>query len=160
MMVILLPDHGTRYLNKIYNDNWMRDHGYLEEREYATARDILKKQGVQQKLVTISVDMKIENAILVMNKEGISQMPVTENDQFVGTVTDSKILKNLIENPDIKYQPVKKIMDDPLPFVAMDNTIDVLSSLINKKNTAVLVRDENNKTHIITQHDILMAMTS
>jgi len=160
MMVILLPDHGTRYLNKIYNDNWMRDHGYLEEREYATARDILKKQGIQQKLVTISADMKIEEAILVMNREGISQMPVTDNDQFVGTITDSRILKDLIENPEIKNQPVKEIMDDPLPFVAMDNTIDVLSSLINKKNTAVLVRDENKETHIITQHDILMAMTS
>jgi cystathionine beta-synthase len=160
LMVVLLPDHGTRYLNKIYNDNWMKDHGYLEEREYATARDILKKHSDYPSLVTIPVDMKIDQAILVMNKAGISQVPVTDADQIVGTITDSKILKNLIDNPDIKYGDVKEIMDDPLPFVAMDNTLDVLSSLIDKKNTAVLVRDENNQIHIITQHDILLAMTS
>ncbi len=160
LMVVLMPDHGTRYLNKIYNDNWMKDHGYLEEREFATARDILKKQGIYQQLVTIPVGMRIDKAILVMNQEGISQVPVTDGDQIVGTITDSKILKNLIENPEFKNEMVKEIMDDPLPFVAMDSTVDVLSSLIDKKITAVLVRDENNKTHIITQHDILMAMTS
>jgi cystathionine beta-synthase len=160
MMVILLPDHGTRYLNKIYNDNWMKDHGYLEEREFATARDILRKQGNHQRLVTIPAEMTIERAILVMSQEGISQVPVTEGDQIVGTVTDSKILKNLIENQEIRKRKVQEIMDDPLPFVAMDNTVDVLSSLIDKKVSAVLVRDENDKTHIITQHDILLAMTS
>lgn len=160
VMVILMPDHGTRYLNKIYNDNWMKDHGYLEEREFATAREILKKQGNSQQLVTIPVDMRIDKAIWVMNQEGISQVPVTDGDQIVGTITDSRILKNLIEKPEIKQERVKEIMDDPLPFVAMDSTVDVLSSLINKKNMAVLVRDENNHTHIITQHDILMAMTS
>jgi cystathionine beta-synthase len=160
LMVILLPDHGTRYLNKIFNDNWMKDHGYLEEREFATARDILKKQGIHQQLVTISVNMRIDKAILVMNQSGISQVPVIDEDQIVGTITDSSILKHLIENPEIKNEKVKEIMDDPLPFVAMDSTVDVLSSLIDKKITAVLVRDENHRAHIITQHDILMAMTS
>jgi cystathionine beta-synthase len=160
MMVILMPDHGTRYLNKIYNDNWMKDHGYLEEREFATARDILRKQGNNQRLVTIEADMTIEEAILVMSQEGISQVPVIRGEQIVGTVTDSRILKNLIENPGISKEKVREIMDDPLPFVAMDNTVDVLSSLIDKKVSAVLVRDENNETHIITQHDILLAMTS
>jgi cystathionine beta-synthase len=160
MMVILMPDHGTRYLNKIYNDNWMKDHGYLEEREFATARDILRKQGNHQRLVTIDVDLTIEEAILVMSQEGISQVPVTRGEQIIGTVTDSRILKNLIENPGISKEKVQEIMDDPLPFVAMDNTVDVLSSLIDKKVSAVLVRDENNQTHIITQHDILLAMTS
>ena len=160
LMVILMPDHGTRYLNKIYNDNWMKDHGYLEEREFATARDILRRQGIHQQLVTIPVDMRIDKAILVMNQEGISQVPVTDGDHIVGTITDSRILKNLIENPEFKNERVKEIMDDPLPFVAMDSTVDVLSSLIDKKITAVLVRDENNNAHIITQHDILMAMTS
>ena len=160
LMVILMPDHGTRYLNKIYNDNWMKDHGYLEEREFATARDILRRQGIHQHLVTIPVDMRIDKAILVMNQEGISQVPVTDGDHIVGTITDSRILKNLIENPEFKNESVKEIMDDPLPFVAMDSTVDVLSSLIDKKITAVLVRDENNNAHIITQHDILMAMTS
>jgi len=160
LMVILLPDHGTRYLNKIYNNTWMQDHGYLEEREYSTASDIIHQPTRSSKLVTISKEITVEEAILILNKEGISQIPVCDGDQFVGSITDSKLLKKLIENPDIKKQKVEELMGDPLPFVAQDSTIDVISSLLDKEISAVLVRDENNETYIITQHDILMAMTS
>ena len=158
MMVIILPDHGTRYLAKIFNDNWMRDHGFLEARDYATAKDIINRRNGKQVLKTIPVTMKTGEAILLMNKEGISQLPVEDNGNFVGSIIDSRILHKIIENPDLRNEPVKEIMDEPLIFVGMDNTVDVLSSLIDHSQQALLVRDENNEVHIITQHDLLMAM--
>lgn len=158
MMVIILPDHGTRYLAKIFNDNWMRDHGFLEARDYATAKDIISRRNGKQVLKTIPVTMKTGEAILLMNKEGISQLPVEDNGNFVGSIIDSRILHKIIENPDLRNEPVKEIMDEPLIFVGMDNTVDVLSSLIDHSQQALLVRDENNEVHIITQHDLLMAM--
>ncbi len=160
IMVIILPDHGTRYLGKIYNDTWMKDHGFFEAREFASAKDIIKGKQGRDKLLTIDIKMKVGQAIKVLNTEGISQMPVVEGETFVGSITDSKILNKLIENPAIKEVTVGEIMEKPLQFVALDNTLDVLSSLINKENKALLVRDEQNAVHIITQHDILMAMTN
>ncbi|MCC5930055.1 MAG: cystathionine beta-synthase [Cyclobacteriaceae bacterium] len=159
IMVILLPDHGTRYLGKIYNDTWMKDHGFFEQRHYATAADIIKSKSHENKLLTISKDLPIGDAIKILSREGISQMPVVEDGEFVGSITDSRLLSRLIENPEYKDDPVGAFMEDPLQFVGMDNTLDVLSSLMNKDQKAVLVRDEYNEVHIITQQDLLVAMT-
>ena len=95
-----------------------------------------------------------------MNDKGIDQIPVVKDDAFVGSLTDSKVLSKLIENPELKSQAVTEVMDPSFQFVAMDNSLDVLSSLINKENKALLVRDDKNDVHIITQSDLLMAMTS
>ncbi len=158
MMVIILPDHGTRYLNKVYNDDWMRDRGF-EEREFATAKDIIRRRNGLASLVTIDATSSVSDAISLLHKKGISQIPVRDGDQFTGSLKESNLLKILIEDPEIKNKPVREVMDQPLPFVGMDNTLDVLSSLINHDHQALLVRDERNQVHIITQQDLLMEMT-
>ncbi|GAL83964.1 cystathionine beta-synthase [Sporocytophaga myxococcoides] len=157
VMVVILPDHGTRYLAKIYNDVWMKDHGYLESRSFATAKDIIADQK-NGKLITIAKNDKVAEAVKILNGKGISQIPVTDGDTFVGSLTDSKVLKKLIENPGLKDLTVGEVMEAPFTFVGLDNTIDVLSSLITKDNTALLVRDEKNDVRIITQADLLSAM--
>ncbi|MEP0368448.1 MAG: pyridoxal-phosphate dependent enzyme [Cyclobacteriaceae bacterium] len=160
VMVIILPDHGTRYLGKVYNDNWMKDHGFLESRKFATAKDIINHRNGQSNLQTISKDTKVSAAILSMNQHGIDQIPVTDNNEIVGSLNDTKVLKSILENPEVRDMSVGEIMDDSFTFVGMDNTIDVLSSLISKENKALLVRDEKNEVHIITQSDLLIAITN
>ncbi len=160
VMVIILPDHGTRYLGKVYNDSWMKDHGFLEQRSFATARDIIAKRQGHSALITVTKDMNLGEAVKALSQAGISQLPVSDGDEIVGSVSDSKVLNLLIENPESKSQKVSEIMDKPFIFVGLDNTVDALSSLIDKNNKALLVRDEFNKVHIITQHDLLMALTN
>ncbi len=161
VMVILLPDHGTRYLGKVYNDNWMKDHGFLESRKFATAKDIIESRNGSAELKTIQQDLKVGEAIVTMNQNGIDQVPVVNaKGEFVGSLNDTKVLKSLLENPEIKNSPVSEIMDAPFQFVGMDNTVDVLSSLIRKHASALLVRDENNQVHIVTQSDLLMAISA
>ena len=159
VMVIILPDHGTRYLGKIYNDNWMKDHGFIESRKFASAKDIIRNREYPVELSTIDKNITVGEAIVLMNEKGIDQIPVTENGIFVGSLIDSKVLKQLIENPEIKSKPVAEVMDASFQFVSMNNTLDVLSSLISKDNKALLIRDELQKVHIITQSDLLMAMS-
>ncbi len=159
LMVILLPDHGTRYLNKVYNDNWMKDHGFLEDRSYATAKKIIQQRNGQNSLFTVSKGSAIGEAISIMSKEGIDQVPVVEGNEFVGSINASSLLERVIQDPGITNKPVGQVMDMPMTFVAMDSTLDVLSSLLNKSNKALLVRDDSDQVHIITQHDILKAMT-
>lgn len=158
-MVILLPDHGTRYLNKVYNDMWMKDHGFLEERAYGTAREIIAGRNGKDTLLTVTKKSSIGEAIRIMNKEGVDQMPVLEGNEFVGSVTTASLIEKIIQDPTIKDKAVGEIMDKPMQVVALDSTLDVLTSMLNKSNKALLVRDELEKAHIITQHDILKAMT-
>lgn len=160
VMVVILPDHGTRYLGKVYNDDWMKDHGFLEERKFATARDIVLDKNGTSNLVTIDQQLKVGEAIRMMNEKGIDQAPVKDGENFVGSVSDSKILNSLIEHPEMKDKPVSDVMDDPFQFVSPHDTLDVMSSMLSKKKKALLVRDEKNDVHIITQSDLLVAMTN
>ena len=160
VMVIILPDHGTRYLGKVYNDNWMNDHGFLEERKFATALDIVTNREGSSELVTIQANAKIGDAILMMSKEGIDQVPIISGNDFVGSLSDGKVLKALIDNPGLRDQPVNEIMDKPFPFVSSLETIDVLSSMIRNDLKALMTRDSHNNPQIITQSDLLVAMTN
>lgn len=160
VMVILLPDHGTRYLAKVYNDQWMQDHGFLETRTFSSARDILQQRNSKEKLITVNKSAKVSEAILVFNREGIDQVPVIDDGQFVGSINASSLLAKIIQDPQLQSKEVGEIMDKPMLFVAPDSTLDVLSSLLNKDNKALLVRDANEQVHIITQHDVLKAMSA
>jgi cystathionine beta-synthase len=161
VLVIILPDHGTRYLGKIYNDTWMKDHGFLESRQFATARDIVRAKNGRATLTTVQQDVSVGRAIQLLNQQGISQMPVTdEMGHIVGSLTDSAILTRLIDDPTVKDVPVAEVMDKPFKFVGLDNTLDVLSSLIDRDNKALLVRDEAENIHVITQADLLAAVTA
>ena len=160
LMVILLPDHGTRYLAKVYNDQWMKDHGFLETRAFSSARDIIATRNGKDSLYTVNKSTKVGEAIRLMSREGIDQIPVVDREQFVGSVSASGLLEKIIQDPQLHNKNVHDVMDKPMLFVAPDSTLDVLSSLLNKDNKAVLVRDELEKVHIITQHDVLKAMSS
>jgi len=161
VMVILLPDHGTRYLGKIYNDAWMKDHGYLESRAFATARDIVQRRNGSARLVTLTPQSRVSEAIRLLNQSGISQIPVVdETGHFVGSLNDSTVLSLLIESPDLRERPVAEVMEKPFKFVALDSTLDVLASFIDRENKALLVRDEAQQVHIITQADLLTALTA
>src|SRR5690606_21197505 len=138
VMVILLPDHGTRYLTKVYNDQWMKDHGFLETRSFQSARDIIQARNGKNSLYTVSKSAKVSEAIQVMNREGIDQIPVIEEGgQFVGSVSSASLLEKIIQDAQLQNKQVGEVMDKPMLFVAPDSTLDVLSSLLNKDNKAV-----------------------
>ncbi|MGM0579629.1 MAG: cystathionine beta-synthase [Bacteroidota bacterium] len=157
IMVIILPDHGTRYLGKIYNDDWMRDHGFIENNDYATAKNIIKKRSSNYKLISIESDQKIGEVVKLLDELSISQLPITKSDEFVGSISDTKLLNKLVENPELKTKPISEIMDDPFKFIALNTTVDTISSMMNHGDKALMVLDDKNEAHIITKQDLLMA---
>lgn len=159
VLVIILPDHGTRYLGKIYSDSWMKDHGFLEERDYATARDIIGKFDQDRTMLSVDVATTVSDAVMQLTQANVSQAPVSENGSFVGSLIDSKLLTMIIDNPEVKETPVSEVMGAPFQIVPKDTTLDVLASIINRDNPAVLVPDGAEKMRIITQHDVLKAVT-
>ncbi len=158
LMVILLPDHGTRYLGKVYNDDWMRNHGFLEDKNFGTARDIITSREGAYELLVVNRDSRVSEAITMMNNKSVSQIPVMENGHVVGSITDNKLLHKIIQDPSLRDAQVADVMEESMKFVALDSTLDVLSSMVDKEK-AVLVRDDHHQIHIITKHDILAAMT-
>ena len=161
VMVIILPDHGTRYLGKIYNDTWMKDHGFLEERDYSSAKSIIAQQSGEDALSTIRDSAKVSDAIRLMTTACISQLPVVdESGTFVGSLSDTKLLSELIDDPSLRDQTISEVMQKPFQFIPSNTTADVISSMITRENPAVMVRDEQGHPRIITQHDLLELMAA
>ncbi|MDB4918175.1 pyridoxal-phosphate dependent enzyme [Mucilaginibacter sp.] len=156
VVVVIFPDHGTRYLGKMYNDDWLRDRGFLKD-EKLTARNIIQKKENQQ-IVTIDCEKSVLEAINTIKSLNISQIPVTQKGMVIGKITESDILNSLIENPSIKSQPIKNITTSPFPFVDLNTSIEKISAMINRDNIAVLVED-NGQIEIITQYDIINAIS-
>jgi cystathionine beta-synthase len=157
VVVIIFHDHGTRYLGKMYNEDWLRERGFLVD-EKLTAKSILAKRQPQE-MVTIDSEKSVLEAINTMKSLNISQIPVLQKGMVVGRLTESEILNALLENPAIKSAKVTTIQGASFPFVDLNTSIDRISGLINKENSAVLVEDENGKIEIITQYDIIEAIS-
>jgi cystathionine beta-synthase len=158
VVVVIFPDHGSRYMGKMYNDDWLRERGFLSD-DKMTARDIISKKE-NPEIITIDCEKTVLEAVNTIKSLNISQIPVTQQGMVIGKVTESDILDALLENPSLKSQPVKTITTAPFPFVDLNASIDKISAMINKENIAVLVEDDNGKIEIITQYDIINAISA
>jgi cystathionine beta-synthase len=157
IVVVIFHDHGSRYMGKMYNEDWLRERGFLED-EKLTAKTIIDKKD-NTEIVTIDCEKTILEAINTMHTLNISQIPVTQKEMVVGKLTESDILKALMENPSLKSAKVQEIMTSTFPFVDLNTSIDRISALINKENSAVLVEAKDGKIEIITQYDIINAIS-
>lgn len=156
VVVVLFHDHGSRYVGKMFNDDWMRDRGFLEE-EITTAEDLIKDH-IDKPLVTVQTEELVSHAIERMRAFKISQIPVRDANGFVGSVDESALLHSYLEDKNIAEKPIKDVMGKAYPTVKKSASIDEVSKLINKENQAVLVDLENGKHHIITKYDIIRAI--
>lgn len=153
VVVIIFHDHGSRYVGKIYNDDWMRERGFLDKE--LLVRDILRAH-VNHQLITVSADDKVRQALQLMKEYDISQMPVMKGEEIVGSVSENTILTYILENPmNHAEKPVSDIMDDPFPLVSEDLPISKLNKYMTKKIPAVMAKDKAGNVHILTKYDIL-----
>ena len=153
VVVVLFHDHGSRYVGKMFNDDWMRDRGFLEEK-VTIALDLIKNR-INDPLVTAKTEELVSHAIDRMRQYDISQIPVEDSEGFVGSVDESDLFKLYFEDKQIADKPIKEVMRNALPIVKKDTSIDIISKLINKDNKAVLVDLDNGKYQIITKYDVI-----
>lgn len=158
VVVVLFHDHGSRYVGKIFNDDWMRERGFLQE-ELTTAEDLVGKHDGKP-LVTLYAEELVSHAIDRLRKYNISQIPVMRDGKFVGSLDDSKIYQLLISNPELQDTPVSGVMGEAFPIVPETTSLEQLSKLINKDNSAVIVEKANGDHHIVTKHDLIAAIAS
>lgn len=156
VVVVLFHDHGSRYVGKMFNDDWMRERGFLEE-EIKTAADLIKEH-IHQPLVTVRTEELVSHAIDRMKKFDISQIPVIDNEGFAGSLDESSLFRLFFEDKDLANRSVRSVMGNPYPVVKEKTPVEQISKLIDKDNAAVLVELENGKNQIITRHDIIRAI--
>lgn len=159
VVVIIFHDHGTRYLGKMYNDDWMRDRGFLEQKQMKKAADLIEKNK-DRKLVTVSMEDSVEDACLKLTKFNISQIPVTDSKgNFVGSINDTHLYAKLVSDPKLKSQKISAVAQAPFPVIGTEESIEDISKKINRDNNAVIVNDKGGNVHIITKYDIIDALS-
>ncbi|HXP48697.1 MAG TPA: pyridoxal-phosphate dependent enzyme, partial [Bacteroidia bacterium] len=158
LVVGIFHDHGSRYLGKMYNDEWMRDRGFLVE-DKITALQLIERHK-DKPLVSVKESDTVHEAVAIMRKYNISQVPVSNGDnaKFVGSLNDTEVFKKLIDNPKLGEKKVSEVKQAPFPFVNPDSSLEEVSQLITPQNHAVLVKDALGDVHIITRQDIVEAL--
>jgi cystathionine beta-synthase len=157
MVVCLLHDHGSRYVAKIYNDQWMLERGFLEVK---TFKDIVSSRGAK-KLITITADKNVMDAFDLMQKYNIENLPVMQNAQITGAVSESGLFNKMMKDgQDMKFRKIYEVLEAPYPTVAYETPLERLSSLISKENGAVLAKDDTGDYHIVTKYDVIQALGS
>jgi cystathionine beta-synthase len=155
VVVVLFHDHGSRYIGKIFNDDWMRERGFLDE-NIITAGDLVAKHK-EKPLVSLYAEELVSHAIAKMRSFGISQIPVMKDGKFVGSVDDSHVYQVLVDAPELRDAPISSIMGAPFPVVQQNTSIEDICKLINKQTPAVLVELANGKYHIVSRYDVISA---
>ncbi len=154
VVVCIFHDHGSRYVGKIYNDQWMMERGFLDVK---TFKDIVSARG-QKKLITIDSSENISAAVALMKKYSIENIPVMQDGQLAGSISESGLFQKVFENSDLQNETIKNILEAPYPIVDFTTPVEKLGKLITKENGAVLAKDETGALHIVTKYDIIQSM--
>jgi len=157
VIVVIFHDHGSRYLGKMFNDDWMREKGFIEKHGL-TARDLVSA-GVSGELQSIESNEPVEHAVRVMSEHDFSQISITSDNRLVGSLNEAQLYAELVRDADVKTKPVETIMQPAFPFVDSSTPVDLLQTMITTQNPAVLVRDfKTDKTFIITRSDLIRVL--
>lgn len=154
LVVCIFHDHGSRYVAKIYNDQWMMERGFLEVK---TFKDIINSRS-NRPLVTIQQTAPVSDAVELMRKYDIEHIPVMENGAVIGAVSEGGLFQKIFSDPNIKNESLQNILEPSYPVVAFDTPVERIGSLISKANGAVLAQDEAGNYHIVTKYDIVQSV--
>lgn len=156
LVVCIFHDHGSRYIGKIYNDQWMMERGFMEVK---TFRDIIASRGTKQKLITVDATQTVSEAVAQMQKYEIEHIPVLHEGEVIGSISENGLFQKIFKDPEKKHATVLSVIESKYPLIDFATPLEKISALINKDNGAVLSKDEGGNYHIVTKYDILQSLT-
>ena len=160
LVVFVLCDTGERYLSKVFSDEWMRENRMLEPARLS-AGDALagKEEGAPRELVSVAPETPVRQALGLITRHNVSQLPVIVEGDCVGHLAESTLMARVIEDTKILDQSVQHVMDAPLPVVDAHVDLPGITRLLSRQNPAVLVRSGGRLAGIITRYDVLRYIT-
>ena len=157
VVVVVFHDHGSRYMGKMYNDEWMGARGFLEVTG-TTARDLVAT-GVSGELFTVEAAHSVEEAARLMSLHDFSQVSITKEGRIIGSLNETHLYEEIVRSLSVKKEPVEAIMQPAFPFVDISTPVELLATMITPGNPAVLIRDfKTDKTFIITRSDVIRVL--
>ena len=157
-IVVLLPDTGRNYINKIYSDNWMQENGFWEGNASKSIKikDVVLEKNIFTNIISVSLEDKLYEAMRLMQEYEISQLPVIDNDQnVVGSINEANLMQFSHDGIDFRQQPISAVMGKPLPV--LDETTDISEAyrVLLSGATAVVVRRPEGFTGLLTRVDLI-----
>ena len=160
-IVTLVCDWGERYLSKAYDDDWMRENGFLERPRRMTMIEAVKaKDGRATPLVTVEPSTSIRMALSTITAHNIGQLPVVRDGECIGSLTEGTVMARVIEDPRLLDKPVESVMGAPFPVLDGHLDADEVRPLLARDNAACLVRDGGELVGILTRYDLVRALTA
>lgn len=159
VVVILLPDGGSKYVSKIYNDVWMKENGFLKPERVSLKHVLTDKSGEIPPLVYVEKKASMREALELIKQYGISQLPVIDEEKCVGTVTESNLLSVVLNDPSKFDKSVENSMEVPLPSIHMNEEMHEVVKYFAQKMPAVIITDDRKPIGIVTRFDLLDYMT-
>jgi len=155
VIVFIVCDTGEHYLSKFHSDEWMKEKRLLEPQKI-TAGLICETKGARspKALVVVAPDDRVADALAKMNELGLTQIPVLQDGESVGSLRENHLLSRVFNERDLLEAPVSKVMDKGFPTVDVDANINVVSRKL-RISPAVLIEEYGRITGIITRHDVL-----
>ena len=158
MIVVIIPDSGTRYLSKIYNDNWMKENQFLTPVVHVRAGQVVRDKVRTKQLVSIPLGTTVQDAVTLMREHDISQVPMIEGGEVVGSISEARILDILVSDPGARLKPVVEYMEKPCPVVSEDASLNEVAQHMDRETPAILVRTRDG-FDIITKSDLIFFLT-
>lgn len=155
LVVCVFHDHGSRYVGKVYNDQWMMERGFLEVK---TFKDIVNGRAQFMKLVSIAPDKTVGDAVDIMKSYDIENIPVIVDHEVVGAISENGLFQKIFSNPELKNERIENVLEPALPLVDFNTPVEKLKSFITKDVGAVMSKDEIGNYHILTKYDVIQAL--
>ena len=154
VVVVIFCDHGSRYVGKVYNDQWMMERGFLDVK---SLKDIVNGRGAKP-LITASADTTVSEVVELMKQYNIESIPVMQEGDIIGSISESGLFRKMLMNGhDIRQHAIKELIEPSYPVVSFDTPVERLTTLINKENGAVLSKDDSGNYHIVTKYDVIQS---
>jgi len=158
MLVAFLPDSGTRYLSKIYNDAWMQEYGYVDTEMALTAADVVRvkrQNSKKRELIFAQPYQTVFHALHTMQQQDISQLPVVEEEQPIGTIYEDQILNLALQGKDLRKLVIREVMGPPLPRIPSNSPVERVTHMLSHEGPAVFVEMDNGRREILTKFDLM-----
>jgi cystathionine beta-synthase len=155
VVVVIFHDHGSRYVGKVYNDQWMMERGFLDVK---TFKDLVNGRGAQR-IITVNSSQNVLDAIDLMKKYDIENIPVYDDGENIGSISANGLFDKILNNSDVKNHKIETVMEKPYPMVPFDMAVERLSGFISKETGAVLSKDDSGTLHIVTKYDIIQSLS-
>jgi Cysteine synthase len=162
-VVAFLPDTGMRYLSKVYNDEWMRERGYVDSAVPITAAEVVNakhRAGKVRELVVARPYQTVFHALKTMQEQDISQIPIFEDSTPIGTVYEDQILTLALQGKDLRKLVVREVMSAPLPKIPKTAPVERVTRILSHENPAVFVEMDESRFEILTKYDLMSTVAS